>query len=85
MTIATNIYAFPGEAVYVKNRHGCNVLEQQNGITIRDYFAATILPACYTEFMTGWRNKEHNGCDDWQMGIAVDAYRIASAMMEARK
>lgn len=52
------------------------------GMTLRDYFAATALPA----IMKDWYAKEFMcGDDDCKNAIAIISYAIADAMMEARK
>lgn len=58
---------------------------QSHGMTLRDYFAAKALPATLQDYHAGLRNGEY-GCDpDWAMGVAVDAYRLADAMLRARE
>lgn len=54
------------------------------GITIRDYMAAKVLPAIYKEH---WEEVVNNGAtfaDDWPTGLAMDAYRLADAMLAVR-
>ena len=48
------------------------------GMTLRDYFAAKAMPACLAS------------CDEfpyenWRIGVAMDAYAMADAMLAARK
>jgi len=48
------------------------------GMTLRDYFAVKALPTC------------HLICDEfpdenWRIGVAMDAYAMADAMLAARK
>ena len=55
----------------------------QKGMTLRDYFAAKAMSSLYKEYAecarsTGWDA-------DWQMGIALDAYAMADAMLKARQ
>lgn len=52
---------------------------------MRDYFAAKAMPAVYRDFWDDVR-AGRNDCvpGDWKMGIAIDAYAIADAMLEAR-
>jgi len=52
------------------------------GMSLRDYFAGEVLTVCYAETCkemekTGW-------VVDWRMGVALDAYRMADAMLAAR-
>lgn len=54
------------------------------GLTIRDYMAAKVLPAIYKEH---WEEVVNNGAtftEDWPVGLAMDAYRVADAMLAAR-
>lgn len=52
------------------------------GMTLRDYFAAKVLPSVYTEYV---RQANIEGFDEhWETGVALDAYRIADAMIAAR-
>ena len=48
------------------------------GMTLRDYFAAKVLPVIYTESTTV--DESYANFDE----IAEDAYRLANAMMTAR-
>lgn len=56
----------------------------QDGMTLRDYFAAKAMPAVYRDFWDDVR-AGRNGCvpEDWKMGIAIDAYAMADAMLAA--
>lgn len=48
------------------------------GITLRDYFAAKAMEVDYT--------LAKNFTDpDWRYGIALDAYKMADAMLKARE
>ena len=52
------------------------------GMTLRDYFAAKAMPACYAEYCT---HANIQGFDEgWKMGVALDAYAMADAMIKAR-
>jgi hypothetical protein len=71
--------------------------EENQGMTLRDYFAAKALPICYQYWMTDFhhpdivdskdRNARHR--NDFDQGtkelIAEDAYAMADAMMKARE
>ena len=53
-----------------------------HGMSLRDYFAAKAMPACYYEVcrecdISGWP-------EDWKTGVAMDAYAMADAMLAAR-
>jgi hypothetical protein len=57
-----------------------------DGMTMREYFAAKVLPAIYQDAMTEAR--QGSGLlrlEDWRVGLAQDAYAMADAMMKARK
>lgn len=57
-----------------------------DGMTLRDYFAAKALPAVYATAME--EAKEGSGLfqhDDWRVGLALDAYMMADAMIKARE
>lgn len=54
-----------------------------NGMSLRDYFAAKAMPSAYASYCqyalaNGWH-------EDWAYGVAQDAYRMADAMLKARK
>ena len=53
------------------------------GMTLRDYFAAKALPAAYADYCESARKI---GFDEgWKMGVALDAYAMADAMLAARE
>ena len=54
-----------------------------HGMSLRDYFAAKAMPACYYEVcrecdISGWP-------EDWKTGVAMDAYAMADAMLAERE
>ena len=52
-------------------------------IELRDYFAAKAMPAVYSEYCS---SAEKVGFDEgWMMGVAMDAYAMADAMLAARE
>jgi hypothetical protein len=52
--------------------------------TLRDEFAMSILPAIYAEAMQETREGSNLFADDqWRMGLAIDAYMMADAMLIA--
>lgn len=60
--------------------------EQSIGMTLRDYFAAKVMPAIYEVAMI--EAADGSGLfkdDDWRMGLAIDAYAMADAMLKARE
>lgn len=65
--------------------HGSMGEVTHEGMTLRDYFAAKVAPALYSELCAGWRANEFPVDDSWADGLALDAYRIADAMLAARE
>jgi hypothetical protein len=61
--------AFPGQS-----DHGMGQIESWNGMTLRDYFAAQVLPAVLALAGKG----------KYSIDIAMDSYVIADAMMKTR-
>lgn len=56
---------------------------QSPGMMLRDYFAAKALPEAYAAAVI---ECEHRGWpEDWRMGVALDAYLMADAMLKARQ
>ena len=69
--------AFPGKqkALLIKSEHSDIAKEyeiDQNGMTLRDYFAAKVLPQCLQACGT-------------KAAAAEEAYRIADSMLKARE
>ncbi|OGB70440.1 MAG: hypothetical protein A2486_07150 [Burkholderiales bacterium RIFOXYC12_FULL_65_23] len=57
-----------------------------DGMTLRDYFAAKVLPSVYSSAMddaAAGSRLFHN--PDWRIGLAIDAYEMADAMLRARE
>lgn len=60
-----------------------NVLPyQEEGMTLRDYFAAKAMPSVYSGYCESARKLGFD--EDWELGVAIDAYRMADAMLKAR-
>ncbi|AGB78480.1 hypothetical protein [Escherichia coli] len=61
-----------------------NVLQyQEEGMTLRDYFAAKALGLCFAQYLN---HAEVEGFQDgWRDGVAADAYQMADAMLHARE
>lgn len=80
-----NTFAFPNDAPSMQqNDEGkMNRWPFSPGMTLRDYFAAKVLPAVYAEAV---REMNISGYPDehWRIGIALDAYAMADAMLGAR-
>lgn len=57
-----------------------------SGMTMRDYFAAKVLPSIYSSAMA--EASEGSGLfsdPGWRIGLAMDAYAMADAMLRARE
>jgi len=57
------------------------------GVSLRDYFAAAVLPAVYRDYWDDVRARERE-CpvtEDWREEVATDAYAMADAMLAARE
>lgn len=54
------------------------------GMSLRDYFAAQVIGPAFLDLFTGWRQAGEPVPEDWPMGLAIDAYRVADAMLRAR-
>lgn len=57
--------------------------ERYDGLTLRDYLAAKVLPECYRQSAL-IMDKQNLWPEDWCHGIAHDAYRVADAMLAER-
>ena len=59
--------------------HGHGVATtHESGMTLRDYFAAKAMEVDYTL-------AKNFTAPDWRYGIALDAYKMADAMLKARE
>ena len=65
-----------GPAFPVYDDHGQYV--NGGGATLRDYFAAKAMEVDYTL-------AKNFTAPDWRYGIALDAYKMADAMLKARE
>lgn len=54
------------------------------GMTLRDYFAAKVLPAVYAEYCESTRGGDPVD-RGWRDDVAMGAYKLADAMLEARE
>lgn len=78
--------AFPVVDYKQPDGKGNHIMTIRGGMSLRDYFAAKALPAIYTEAMRA--AMEGSGLfqyDDWRVGLALDAYMMADAMLKARE
>lgn len=66
--------------------HGSMGEVVQSGMTLRDYFAAKAMPAIYQDMWEDVRaGRFGNVPEDWKIGVAMDAYAMADAMLRARE
>jgi len=56
----------------------------QEGMTLRDYFAAKAMPATMTEFEDGWKQHAYES-ETFLQWAAERAYAMADAMLKARE
>lgn len=79
-----NPAAFPGgvNQVYTNVEPGDPT---QEGMLLRDYFAAQVVSAVFHGVFEDWRQNKADVQEDWPTGIAVDAYRVADAMLKIRE
>ena len=75
-----NTPAFPGP--YANDNGIIEVIFKQQGMTLRDYFAAKAMQGF---IMDEQIHKDAGSGSEWLKGIAKAAYETADAMMEARK
>ena len=70
----------PGGPAFPTNyRHSANY----PGMELRDYFAARAMTACYAEYCAHANVQGYE--EDWKMGVALDSYAMADAMLKARE
>jgi len=55
------------------------------GMTLRDYFAGQVVGHIYKDFWDAVRADKGQFDADWPMGLAMEAYRMADAMLKARE
>lgn len=73
----SNPYAFPAP----NSAH----MNNQEGMSMRDYFAGQVLGAVFHGVFEDWRTGKAAIQEDWPTGIAIDAYRVADAMLKIRQ
>lgn len=75
--------AFPvTDLAWLEPKNTDEAVRAASGMTLRDYFAAKALPACYADYC---KHAEDQGfVENWKMGVALDAYAMADAMLAAR-
>jgi hypothetical protein len=62
---------------------GLHRAEHNNGMTLRDYFAAKAMPSVYTDYCESANVIGFE--ENWRDGVALDAYAMADAMLKARE
>ena len=60
-----------------------NCVSASEGMSLRDYFAARAMTACYAEYCAHANVQGYE--EDWKMGVALDSYAMADAMLKARE
>ncbi len=76
-------FPVPVEQLLDSPATGVERVYPKEGMTLRDWFAGQIISQVHADYR---RHAESHGWDaDWQLGICIDAYRIADAMLAARK
>lgn len=81
--------AFPSKRVERRHfdndprRDMVNVDVYETGLSLRDYFAAKVLPEIYRQY-ADQANAKNQWDPGWKMYLAVDSYRMADAMIDAR-
>ena len=74
--------AFPNQRLRTNGDDGCGMYAFDQGMTLRDYFAAKAIPTAWDAYDKGYFSCES---DDANKNIARCAYKLADAMLEARK
>lgn len=54
------------------------------GMALRDYLAAQVLPACYADVLSAVRRGDTELRPGWQDACAGEAYQLADAMIRER-
>lgn len=70
-----------GPAFPTTTEHGFNCGEP--GMTLRDYFAAKAMVASYAEYCAHANVQGYE--EGWKVGVALDSYEMADAMLKARE
>ena len=81
--------AFPSGDAEIKHtqEYGYSVIRESRavheGMTLRDYFAARAMTACYAEYCAHANVQGYE--EGWKVGVALDSYEMADAMLKARE
>ena len=62
---------------------GCCRVHRKLYRGVAGYLAAKVLPAVYADYCVSARQIGFN--EKWKVGVAIDAYQMADAMLAARK
>lgn len=77
--------SLPGGPAFPISIPGCGD-NGAHGMSLRDYFAAKALHPVYAMAMQEAREGSGLFMDaDWRVGLALDAYAMADAMLKARR
>jgi hypothetical protein len=80
-----NLLAFPMTWVK-KEAPNLNVILEQRGMTLRDYFAAKAMQGLFASERHTDSNDDFFSCsNDWYSEAAGHAYQMADAMLKARE
>lgn len=72
----------PTEADVIAALNGVGIAQASTpGMSLRDYFAARLAPSIWSQFQNDGTARQH---DNWHEGVAIESYRIADEMIEAR-
>jgi hypothetical protein len=86
--IETGGPAFPADPFIASNPENASVAKRiAEGMTLRDYFAAKVVPEVYASAI---KTAECTGGEiyfreNWRLDLACEAFKMADAMLEARK
>lgn len=67
-----------------QNIGGSKNIECLPGASLRDEIATRMLPVIYHEYHAAIARGERSGDPEWRVGLSLDAYAMADAMLIAR-
>ena len=76
--------AFPRPHSTDEHEFPCNGYDDQQGMTLRDWFAGQALAEIYNNYWREARERDLAVPSDWRMGLAQESYAMADAMIAAR-
>lgn len=78
--------AFPEVRIRNGDNYNAPTKVYCGGMTMRDYFAAKVLPTVYQTLMEDALTNDRAFCDEnWRVDLAVNVYKMADAMLIARE